>query len=137
MAHQHLSTADTLATLPVFAGCSKHELQKLSRRTVELDVEPGKVLAREGELGREFLIVLTGTAVATRDGQVLARFGPGDSFGEIAVLDRSQRTATVTAETTMRVAVVAANDFQSLMAEVPALATAVMSTMAHRLSDRP
>ena len=137
MAHREASTADRLAALAPFAGCSKQELQKLSRRAVEIDVEAGKVLTREGEPGREFLVVLAGTAVATRDGQVLAHFGPGDSFGEIAVLDRSMRTATVTAETPMRVAVVAANDFQSLMDEVPTLAHAVMQTMAHRLSDRP
>ena len=137
MAHRDASTTDLLTELPSFAGCSKHELQQLSRRAVDIDVEAGKVLTREGEPGREFLIVLAGTAVATRDGQVLAHFGPGDMFGEIAVLDHSTRTATVTAESHMRVAVVAANDFQSLMDEVPTLAHAVMQTMAHRLSDRP
>jgi CRP-like cAMP-binding protein len=136
MAHRHASAADLLAQLPAFAGFSRHELQKLLRRAAEIDVEAGKVLTREGEPGREFLIVLAGTAVATREGEVLAHFGPGDTFGEIAVLDRSTRTATVTAETPMRVAVVAANDFQSLMDEVPTLAHAVMQTMAHRLSDR-
>ena len=115
MAHRDATAADVLAGLPAFAGFSRQELQKLSRRAVEIDVDAGKVLAREGEPGREFLIVLAGTAVASRDGQVLAHFGPGDTFGEIAVLDHSTRTATVTAETPMRVAVVAANDFQALM----------------------
>lgn len=135
MRSQAESMAGVLTSLTPFAGCSKQELQKLSRRAVDLDVDAGKVLTREGEPGREFLIVLAGTAVATREGQVLAHFGPGDTFGEIAVLEHSTRTATVTAQTPMRVAVVAANDFRALMDEVPSLARAVMKTLAHRLSE--
>jgi len=135
MTHREMSVAERIAQLPLFDGCSRRELESLARLAVEVDVEAGKVLAAEGEPGREFLIVLSGEAVASHGGQQVATFGPGDCFGEVAVLDHSARTATVVARTPMRLAVVAAPDFDRLVEQVPALAHRVLRVMAHRLAD--
>jgi CRP-like cAMP-binding protein len=135
MARHSQSDATRLADLSLFDGCSRRELRAVQRRAMEIDVDAGKVLTREGEPGREFLIVLAGLAVATHDGAEVATFGPGDCFGEIALLDHSVRTATVVAKTPMRVAVVASNDFDRILEEVPALAQAVMRSMARRLGE--
>ncbi|HLY33410.1 MAG TPA: cyclic nucleotide-binding domain-containing protein [Jatrophihabitantaceae bacterium] len=134
MTHRTLPVAERFARMPLFAGSSKRELDSLARLTVELDVEAGKALTSEGELGREFLIVLSGEAVALHGGRQVATFGPGDCFGEVAVLDHSARTATVVARTPMHLAVVAAQDFDRLIEQVPALAHKVLQVMAHRLA---
>jgi CRP-like cAMP-binding protein len=134
MTHRESSIADRLADTALFAGSSKRELDSLARLAVELDVEAGRVLTREGEPGREFLIVLSGEAVASHGGQQVATFGPGDCFGEVAVLDHSARTATVVARTPMRLAVVSSQDFSRLLEQVPALAHKVLKVMAHRLA---
>jgi CRP-like cAMP-binding protein len=134
MTHRELSVAERIAQLPVFEGYSRRELDSLAKLAVEVDVDAGKVLAAEGEPGREFLIVLSGEAVASHGGQEVATFGPGDCFGEVAVLEHSMRTATVTARTPMRLAVVSAPDFDRLLEQVPALANQIMRVMARRLS---
>src|SRR5437016_580774 len=100
-----------IAAVPMFAVCTKKELQTISRLATEIDVAEGKVLTKEGRPGQEFIIVLTGTAVATQNGRKVATFGPGDYFGEIALLDPGPRTATIVAQTPMSLAVITPNDF--------------------------
>jgi signal-transduction protein with cAMP-binding, CBS, and nucleotidyltransferase domain len=131
--HQHL--ADHLAAVPMFYTCTSHELNTLAKLTTKLDVPAGKVLITEGKPGQEFMIVLEGTAVATVGGTEVARFGPGDYFGEIALLDPGMRTATVTAETPMLLAVVGRGEFHQMLDDVPPLAHKVMSGLARRLRE--
>ncbi|MDT4937117.1 MAG: hypothetical protein QOG80_788 [Pseudonocardiales bacterium] len=133
MTHRESSVVDRITDLPIFAGCSRRQLQAIARLALEIDVDAGKVLTKEGEPGREFLIILAGSAVASHDGREVAIFGPGDCFGEIALLASGVRTATVVARSPMRVAVVASHDFDRLLEAVPVLAQRVMQTMAHRL----
>ena len=102
--HAHIS--EHMAAVPMFYACTKRELQTLSRLATEIDIPAGKVLTTEGEPGQEFMIVLSGTAVATVAGRQVATFGPGQFFGEIALLDPGLRTATVVAQTPMTIAVV-------------------------------
>jgi CRP/FNR family cyclic AMP-dependent transcriptional regulator len=127
------SIVEHIAAVPMFYACSRRELQAISRLATELEVPAGKLLTEQGKPGQEFMIVLSGTAVATRDGVKVAAFGPGDFFGEIALLDPGLRTATVLAETPMRLAVVGQREFGEILDEVPTLASKIMRGLARRL----
>jgi CRP/FNR family cyclic AMP-dependent transcriptional regulator len=132
MARQE-STDERLARIPLFEGLSKEQLSQVSSLMTPLDLKAGKVLARQGEIGREFLILLEGQVEVARDGKIIAVRGPGDFIGEIALLDNRPRTATVTARTDVVVEVLNRGEFASLLAEAPQLSAQVMATMARRL----
>ena len=133
MARQE-STDERLARIPLFEGLSKRQLSQVSSLMTPLDLKAGKVLARQGEVGREFLILLEGQVEVARDGKIIAVRGPGDFIGEIALLDNRPRTATVTARTDVVVEVLNRGEFASLLAEAPELSAQVMATMARRLA---
>jgi CRP-like cAMP-binding protein len=133
MARQE-STDERLARIPLFEGLSKRQLSQVSSLMTPLDLKAGKVLARQGEVGREFLILLEGQVEVARDGKTIAVRGPGDFIGEIALLDNRPRTATVTARTDVVVEVLNRGEFASLLAEAPELSAQVMATMARRLA---
>lgn len=120
---------------PMFAVCSKRELQEVTRLSTEVTVPAGKVLMAEGQPGYEFMVVLEGTATATREGKHVATFGEGDFFGEISLLDDGPRTATVTADTEMTLAVVGRREFTGLLNDIPELAHKVMVGLARRLRE--
>jgi CRP/FNR family transcriptional regulator, cyclic AMP receptor protein len=124
-----------LAKVPLFSACSKKELQLIARRAERVKVPAGKVLVREGAAGAEFFVILDGTADVTRHGQRVATLGPGDSFGELALLDRSPRNATVTAKTEMDVAVLGQREFAAMIDEVPGFAHKLLTGIAHRLRE--
>ena len=119
----------------MFSMCTKKELQVIARLSTEREVPAGKELTTEGTPGQEFLIILDGTAVATRNGKTVHRFGPGDYLGEIALLDPGERTATVIAESPMTIAVVSPNEFGDMLDEVPALAHKVMRGLARQIRE--
>lgn len=127
--------AEAIAAVPAFAVCTRKELQTLTRLATELDVPEGRVLTAEGQPGHEFMIVLDGVAEATRDGRNIASFGPGDYFGEIALLDPGPRTATVTARTAMTLAVIGPTEFRAALEEVPMLSSKIMRGLARRLRE--
>jgi CRP-like cAMP-binding protein len=129
------SVTDSMARIPMFTACSKRELQAISKLTTQQSVAAGRQLTREGEGGSEFAIILEGTAVATRKGREIARLGPGDYYGEIALLDPGVRTATVTAETPMTLAVLSPAEFSQALDEVPALAHKIMRGLARRIHE--
>jgi CRP/FNR family transcriptional regulator, cyclic AMP receptor protein len=128
------STDERLARIPLFEGLSKKQLSQVSSLMTLLDLKAGTVLARQGEIGREFLILLEGQVEVARDGKIIAVRGPGDFIGEIALLDNRPRTATVTARTDVVVEALNRGEFASLLAEAPELSAQVMATMARRLA---
>ena len=133
MARQE-STDERLARIPLFEGLSKKQLSQVSSLMTPLDLKAGKVLARQGEIGREFLILLEGQVEVARDGKIIAVRGAGDFIGEIALLDNRPRTATVTARTDVVVEVLNRGEFASLLAGAPELSAQIMATMARRLA---
>ncbi len=123
----------TLAGIPIFSECTRKELKAISRLVTPVSISEGKVLVREGEPGREFMIIVEGTATVRRNGRKVATLGPGDFFGELAVLAGVPRTATVTADTKMVVEAMNRQEFSSLLDESPAMAKKILMGAVKRL----
>jgi len=120
--------------VPLFSRCSKRDLQRIASIADEIDLPEGKVLMREGERGREFFALLEGEAEVDKDGTSINRLGPGDFFGEIALISRSPRTATVTTASPVRALVVTDQAFRRLLDESPDVQLKVMEALAERLA---
>jgi CRP-like cAMP-binding protein len=131
----HDTKVEALARAPLFSGLSKQELGQLAKATEDLEVEAGKVLTREGDLGREFFVIVEGEVSVTKDGEEIRRLGPGDFFGEIALLyDSARRTATVTALTPLRFFVLTRQSFRSLLEHQPEIEEKVVAALEERLA---
>lgn len=129
---------DMLRKIPLFTGCSKKELGVLAVNTDEVLLPEGRILAREGQPGREFFVLVSGTVRVTKGTRPLAELAPGEWFGEIALVTRGPRTATVTASTPVRVLVLTDRAFRQVVEEMPSIALKVMSVLGERLSaDAP
>jgi CRP-like cAMP-binding protein len=123
-----------LKNVPLFAGCTKKELRELAARTDEIDLRDGYVLMREGRLGREFIVLVEGTAAVTKNGKTLANLEAGDWVGEIALLTNVPRTATVTATSPIRVLVITDRSFRRLVETMPSIALKVLASVGDRLA---
>jgi len=125
---------EMLRQVPLFAGCSRDERETIARHADEIDVPAGRALTREGASGREFVVLVEGAAVVERGGETLATLGPGDFLGEIALLTRSPRTATVTTTAPSRLLVLTDRAFRELTDLLPAVAARTWAaTAAERL----
>ena len=125
---------DLLKRVPLFAGCSKVELRELALVADELDLREGRTLVREGQPGREFFVLIEGGVRVSRKGRKLNDLGPGDWFGEIALLTNTPRTATVTATSPIRVLVITDRSFRRVVESMPTIALKVLSTLGQRLA---
>jgi CRP-like cAMP-binding protein len=129
-----------LAAVPLFSECSKKELKAIIAASKEVARKEGAVLAKEGDKGIGFFLILDGTAKVSINGRARNRMGPGDFFGEISLIDEGPRSATVTAESDMRLLGLTAWVFRQLVEKNPAIARKMLRTMADRLragSSRP
>ncbi len=126
---------DHLSRVPLFSALNKKELQLLGRASDELRVTAGKVLCEEGSAGHEFYLILDGKAAVKRGKKSIATLGPGRYFGEMALLDRGPRTATIVAETDMDVLVLGQREFSGILEEIPGVAHKLLSSMAARLRE--
>ena len=126
---------ELLRNVPLFSGLSTKELMSLSRLMDEVDLAPGTVIIREGNTGGEFFIVIEGIVEVKRGGRRLARLGPGDYLGEIALIDHGPRTATAIVETPARVLVLASREFASMLASDPRIENKILRTLAARVRD--
>ena len=129
------SVDSTLAKIPLFKECTKKELQAVSRLVTPIYVKAGKVLTKEGDPGREFMIIASGTATVRRKGRKIATLGPGDFFGELALLAGVPRTATVIAESDMVIEALNRAEFATLLDESPSIARKVLSAVSKRSYD--
>jgi CRP/FNR family transcriptional regulator, cyclic AMP receptor protein len=121
--------------VPLFDGLSKKELTQLARLSEDLEVEPGKVLCKEGEIGKEFFVIVDGKVKVNRKGRRVATRGSGEFVGEIALLEDLPRTATVTAETPVRLFVLTRKDFRHLLDTNPSVERKVLRALARRLAE--
>jgi CRP/FNR family transcriptional regulator, cyclic AMP receptor protein len=124
---------ELLKGVPLFAGCSKSELQRIATLADELDLGEGATLIREGERGREFIVVADGSVRVTRGGKKLRDLGAGDYVGEIALVADVPRTATVTATSPVRLLVVTDRAFRTVLDQMPSIATKVLQSLGERL----
>jgi CRP/FNR family transcriptional regulator, cyclic AMP receptor protein len=127
--------SDLLAKVPLFVGLSKKELAEVASIADELDVPPGRELIREGERGREFFVLVDGSAVVTRRGRKVNEVGPGSWLGEIALVAHVPRTATVTTTSPVRLLVVTEQAFAGLMTRIPGIAVKVLQSVGERLAE--
>lgn len=130
MADEYL---EHLRAVPLFANCANSDLVAIAAAVDEIEVEAGRVLVAEGELGKEAFIIVSGEAAVTRDGNPVATLGPGAPFGEMALVDRSPRNATVTAVTPLRLLVLGQREFVGLMDGSPGFARTILAALAARL----
>jgi CRP/FNR family transcriptional regulator, cyclic AMP receptor protein len=130
----HNQKVDLIRRVPLFSRLSKGELKDLAMLADEIDLRDGKELTRQGAPGREFFVLLEGTADVRKNGRKINTLGPGDFFGEIALVSREPRTATVTATSPVRTLVITDRSFRRLLDESPQVKTKVMEAMAKRLA---
>lgn len=124
---------DSLAKIPLFSSLTKRDLQKIAKATNEVTSPAGTVLVDQGDLGREAFFIVDGTATVRRNGRKVNTLGPGDSVGELSLLDHGPRTATVTADTDLTVLVLSSREFSGIIEEVPSLAHKLLAQLAGRV----
>ena len=127
--------ASRLQGVRLFAGLSKKELERIAQWTDELSVGEGEELATEGRFAHEFFVIEDGAAEVLKDGDRIAELGPGDFFGEIALLETERRTATVRATTPMEVIVMFGPNLRHMEREMPAVADRIRSAIRARLAS--
>ena len=125
---------ELIKRVPLFANCSKHELEEITHIEDEIDLNEGKEMTREGSRGREFFVLLEGDADVTKDGRSINKLGAGDFFGEIALVSDTPRTATVTATSPVRALVITDRSFRRLLDESPEIQRKVLVELAERLA---
>jgi CRP-like cAMP-binding protein len=124
-----------LRSAPLFEDLSRKELSQLARVSEDLEVDPGTVLCKEGEIGHEFFVIVDGKVKVSRKGRRIATRDGGDFVGEIALLEEIPRTATVTAETPVRLFVLTRKDFRHLLDVTPSVERKVLRALARRLAE--
>jgi len=125
-----------LKSIWLFSACTASELRKIRSSLDEVVVPAGKVLVEEGTAGREFFLIVDGTAKVTRNGRQAAMLGPGSHFGELSLLDRRPRSASVTSETDLDVLVLDQRHFNALLDSVPTIARKLLAALATRLREQ-
>ena len=124
-----------IASVPLFERCSKRELSAIAALADQVEFPEGRVLAREGELGREFFVLTNGIAEVRRRGRLVTTLGSGEFFGEIALVSNVPRTATVTTVSPAQALVVSSRDFWSLLDESPQTQRKILETVGNRLAE--
>jgi CRP/FNR family transcriptional regulator, cyclic AMP receptor protein len=132
----HDVKVEALRRAPLFSDLSKRELAQLARMSDDLEVEAGQVLTREGEIGREFFVIVEGEVEVTRKGRAVRCEGGDEFFGEIALIEDIPRTATVKAKTPLRLFVLTSRDFRHLVKDSPSVERKVMKALARRLVEQ-
>jgi len=124
-----------LSDIWLFSGCSTRELRLIRKAAEEVDVPAGRVLCEEGTSGHEFFLILDGTATVERAGRTVATLGAGQYFGELALLDRLPRSASVTSDTEMSLLVLGQRQFIGVLDAAPSIARKLLTAMASRLRE--
>ncbi len=125
---------ELIKRVPLFSGLSKRELEEVASLADEIDLREGKELTRQGKAGREFFVLLEGKADVTKDDRRINQLGDGDFFGEIALISRSPRTATVTATSPVRALVITDRSFRRLLEDSPQIQLKVLEALAERIA---
>jgi CRP/FNR family cyclic AMP-dependent transcriptional regulator len=125
---------ELIRKVPLFSRLSKKGLEDVAHIADELDLPAGKLMAKEGDRGREFFVLLEGEADVTKGDRSINTMRDGDFFGEIALVTKMPRTANVTATTPVRVLVITERDFSGLLKRSPEVARGVAEALAERVA---
>lgn len=126
------ATIDRLQAVDQLRDCTRAQLEDVARLAERIQVGEGEVLTKEGRIGREFFLILSGTVGVTQKGRRVNTLGPGEFFGELAALNPGPRNATVTALSDVDVLIIGPREFAA-MAGIPGFRDALMKSMAGRL----
>lgn len=129
------TAVDHLSNVPMFVGCSKKELAAIAKASDQLSLAGGSTLTRQDESAREAFVILSGKATVKRNGRKVAELGPGDAVGELGLLDRGPRTATVTVDEPSEVLVIGPREFSALLTNVPTLSKKLLVTLAAKVRE--
>ena len=129
------SKADLLAAVPLFAGLSRAARERLGRLMDEVDVAAGTVVIREGNTGGEFFIVVDGSVGIRKGSRRVRTLGPGDFFGEIALIDKGPRSASVIVEEPAHLLVLSSREFHSMLASDQRIENTILRTLASRVRE--
>ncbi|HEX3292785.1 MAG TPA: cyclic nucleotide-binding domain-containing protein [Solirubrobacterales bacterium] len=124
---------DTLSRVPLFSGIKPKELKKLGKRMTERSFNEGDEITREGESGIGFFVIEEGNATVSVGGNIVRTLGPGEHFGEVALIDSGPRSATIIAGTDLRCRGMSAWEFRPFVEEHPEVAWALLETLVGRL----
>ena len=127
--------ATLLAAAPLFADVDEAGMERIAERAVEVEFAADHVIARQGEIGTGFFVIVSGGVRVVRDGDVIANLGPGDFFGELSVLDGRPRVAQVVADGPTTCLALASWEFEAVVRDEPAVALAILRGLARRLRD--
>ena len=128
-------TADTLEHVPLLEDLTKRDRNRLAQSLKERTFKSGQEIVVEGRTGVGFFIILEGKAAVTIGGKLVQALGPGDYFGEMALLDGGARTATITADGELRCATMTSWAFKAFVMENPKVAWGLLQTLAQRLRE--
>ena len=126
---------ELISRVPLFEHCSRRELAAIAAIADQVELPEGRVLVKEGELGREFFVLVDGTVEVRKGAQQLAMLRAGDFFGEIALVSNSPRMATVETVSPVRALVVSSRDFWTLLDESPRTQRKILQAVGDRLAQ--
>ena len=124
-----------LRNVPLFSGCSTKDLQKIAKASDEVAVGAGHIICDQGQVGREAFVIMSGSATVRRNGKKVTVLGAGSVVGELSLLDRGPRTATVTADGDVELLVIDQRHFAAVIDEVPAVAHKILASLAERIRE--
>jgi CRP-like cAMP-binding protein len=125
---------ELIRKVPLFSHLSKKGLEEVARIADEIDFPEGKQLTKEGAVGREFLVILDGAADVRKNGVRINELSSGDFLGEIALITKQPRTATVTTTAPTRALVITSRDFLALLKRAPEVSEGVLEALGERLA---
>jgi CRP/FNR family transcriptional regulator, cyclic AMP receptor protein len=126
---------DHLAQVKMFSSLNKKELRLIAQDSDVITVRAGSEIVKEGQIGHEFYLILDGQATVKRNGRKIATLSTGDYFGEMALLDRGPRSATVVADTDCELLLIGQREFMAVIDAVPPVAHKLLVSMAARLRE--
>ena len=135
MARTKTNITDHLSNVPLFAACSKKELQTIAKATDELTLPDGHVLMKQDESAREAFVIVDGVAEVKRNDRKVAELGAGSMIGEYGLLDRGPRTATVVAKGPLDVLVIGPREFSALLDDVPSITHKLLKSLAAKVRE--
>jgi CRP/FNR family cyclic AMP-dependent transcriptional regulator len=124
---------DLIKSVPLFSSCSKKELDAIAAQADELTLPAGKTLTKQGDRGREFMVIVDGSAEVRKNGRRINVLGSGDFLGEIALISGGPRTATVTTTSEVDLLVLTDRAFRQLTKQMPSIHGSVVKALSERL----